>query len=184
MKKYASSLMLAASLVAGVSMANAAQIEQFTNLTLSDGTSDIGTSFDASGSGQTFLQSYLFNNSGPFSLSSAVISTALGGQSSLDIGSLTLSGNGQTYAGVKTVVGDTQYYTINLSNLVTGNYVLAVAGTVTGSAGGSFGGNISVSAVPEASSIAMMLGGLALVGMVATRRRRQDHPAQQEMLPA
>lgn len=186
MKKYASGLMLAASLAAAASLANAAQIEHSTNLPLTDGTSDIGTSFDATESGQSFLQSYLFSNSGSFSLSSAVISTALGSQSSLDINNFTLSGNGQTYAGTKSVVGNTQYYTISLSNLAMGNYVLAVAGTVTGAAGGSFGGNVSIAAVPEASTVAMMLGGLALVGMVATRRRRQDQdrPAAREMLPA
>lgn len=187
MKKFTSSLLLAASLAASASLANAAQIEQSSPISFDGGTSDLGAAFSASTSGQTFLQNFLFSNSGAFSLSAAVISTALGGKSSLDISSLTLSGNGQTYSGVRNVVGNTQYYTINLSNLVTGNYTLAVAGRVTGSGGGSFGGNVSVSAVPEASTVAMLLGGLAVVGVGAWRRRRgvaQASPSSPALLAA
>ena len=40
---------------------------------------------------------------------------------------------------------------------------------------GSYGGSlILTSSVPEASTTAMMLGGLAFVGMMALRRRRNE----------
>lgn len=58
------------------------------------------------------------------------------------------------------------------SQLVPGSYSLWVEGTVA-SGGGSYGGNLSVSAVPEPETYAMMLVGLALVWRVARRRNRE-----------
>lgn len=177
MNKLASGLLLAASLAASASMATASQLNSTNHLNLNNGTADIGNSFSSKTSGHPFLDSFTFKYGGIFALSAAAITTALGSQSGLDITNLTLSGNGNTYTGVKSVVGNTQYYTLNVSNLTAGNYTLAVAGTVTGSRGGSFGGNISVAAVPEASTVAMMLGGLAVVGFGAWRRRRSGGDA-------
>ncbi|WP_343586876.1 FxDxF family PEP-CTERM protein [Herbaspirillum sp.] len=174
MNKLASSLILATSLAASASLANAAQIEKQSHINLNGGTSDLGASFSAKDSGKTFLENFTFKYSGLFALSAATISTALGSDSALDLTNFTLSGNGHSYTGTKSTVGNTQYYTLDLSNLTAGKYTLAVAGTVLGSRGGSFGGNISVSAVPEASTLAMMLGGLAVVGFGAWRRRKSD----------
>jgi len=172
MKKLFGGLCLAASLVAVGASANAAQIESTSALTFDGVTSNFGSSFGADTKGKTFLSNYTFDYGNPFAVSSAVISIALNKMSSLDIGSFTLSGNGNTYTGSKSTIGNTQFFTLSASNLASGLYTLSVAGTVTGHAGGSFGGNISVAAVPEASTTAMMIGGLALVGFGVARRRR------------
>jgi hypothetical protein len=174
MQKLLSNLLLAASFAAAGSAAQAAQINSTTPLEFDGKTSTFGAAFDTSQSGQTFQQDYTFSNSGAATATSAVISIALGSASSLDITGFSLNGNGNTWTGAKSVVGGTQYFTLRASNIAAGDYTLRVTGSVTGASGGSFGGNISVAAVPEISTAAMMLGGLALVGLAAMRSRRRD----------
>ncbi len=79
----------------------------------------------------------------------------------------------QTIGSTKRVYvdGDTTYTTLTIktASLAAGNYALLVTGK------GSYGGALHLtSAVPEASTTAMMLGGLALVGFAASRRRRKE----------
>lgn len=176
MQKLLSTMLLAASFATAGSAAHAAQINGTTPLEFDGKTSTFGSAFDTAQSGQTFQENYTFSNSGAATATSAVISIALGNASALDITGFSLSGNGQTWNGTKSVVGGTQYFTLRASNIAAGDYTLAVTGSVTGAAGGGFGGNISVAAVPEASTSAMMLGGLALVGFAAMRTRRRRQP--------
>lgn len=63
-------------------------------------------------------------------------------------------------------------YAIDTSRLTVGNYELVVTGK------GPYSGLLTLtSSVPEASTTAMMLGGLAFVGMMALRRRRNEKNA-------
>ena len=55
--------------------------------------------------------------------------------------------------------------------LAPGHYTLEVSGLVTGSFGGSYAGVINVAPVPDAAGSTMALAGLALLGLVAVRRR-------------
>jgi hypothetical protein len=174
MQKLFSSLLLAASLAATGTAAHAAQISSTSDLVFDGKTSTFGSTFDNTQIGQSFQENFTFNNHGAATVSTAVISIALGDSSSLNLTDFTLAGNGKTWSGTKSVVGNTQYFTLTAANLTSGSYTLGVTGAVTGSAGGSFGGNLSVAAVPEASTVAMMLGGLAIVGVAALRRRRPD----------
>jgi hypothetical protein len=52
-----------------------------------------------------------------------------------------------------------------------GSYYEVITGTGNGTSGGIFAGSISVSPVPEASTLAMMLAGLALLGVAAYRKK-------------
>ncbi|MFL9923678.1 FxDxF family PEP-CTERM protein [Herbaspirillum lusitanum] len=148
-------------------------------------TSNIGNTFTSAGS---FTDNYTFSyTAGTFDVSSAVISISLGTTSVLGVSSFSLTNTttGAVYNSTSSSAGSLQYYTITASSLTSGSYVLSVKGNVTGTSGGSYGGNISVSAVPEASTTAMMLGGLALVGFVATRRRRSTTaPMNLNLMPA
>ncbi|MFJ3057706.1 FxDxF family PEP-CTERM protein [Herbaspirillum sp. NPDC087042] len=190
MKKLIGGVLLASALCAAGATANAAQINGSTALTFnSASTTSFGSEFGAGTTGQSFLENFTFSYASPFSFSSAVISIALDGVSRLNLSSLTLTGNGGTWTGVKTTLGDTQVYTLRTNSLLSGNYTLSIGGLVSGSTGGSFGGNISIAAVPEASTMAMMLGGLGVVGFAAYRRRRkdgQDGPQQRsdQLMPA
>ncbi|MDB5775865.1 MAG: glycosyl transferase family 1 [Herbaspirillum sp.] len=187
MKKSIIGALFAASLlVAGVSTANAANINDTTAITFNTGTTSAGFSgaFGLGSTGKTFLENYTFSFPSTFDVTSAVISIALGATSAVNISSFTLTGNGQTFTGTETVSGSAvQVWNLTAANLASGAYTLSVLGNVLGSTGGSFGGNINISPVPEASTTAMMLGGLALVGFAATRRRR-NNVAPLGMLPA
>lgn len=184
MKKLIGGVLLASALCSFGATASAAQINGTTALTFDSGSNtSFGSQFGAGTTGKTFLENFTFSYASPFTVSSAVISIALDGISRLNLSSLTLTGNGGTWTGVKTTLGDTQVFTLRTNSLLSGNYTLSVAGLVTGRTGGSFGGNISIAAVPEASTVAMMLGGLALVGLAAYRRRRQDVTPQQQDQP-
>ncbi len=52
-----------------------------------------------------------------------------------------------------------------------GNYYLSVGGVAKGTEGGIYNGAISVTAVPEPETYAMMLAGLVAVGFLARRRQ-------------
>ena len=51
-----------------------------------------------------------------------------------------------------------------------GTYVLEVRGTASGALGGSYSGNLNLTAVPLPGSVWAMLGGLGLLGVAARRR--------------
>jgi len=55
-----------------------------------------------------------------------------------------------------------------------GNMYLSIMGFTAGSAGGAYNGAISVSAVPEAETWAMMAMGLGLVGLQLRRRKNAE----------
>lgn len=55
--------------------------------------------------------------------------------------------------------------------LAPGTYSLQIAGSVVGTSGGRYGGEIVVSPVPEPETWGMTVGGLAAVGLLARRRR-------------
>lgn len=57
-----------------------------------------------------------------------------------------------------------------------GNYYLSIFGITNGSQGGIYNGAISVTAVPEPESYAMLLAGLGVMGAIAVRRKskKQD----------
>ena len=59
----------------------------------------------------------------------------------------------------------------SFASLAAGNYSLIVSGTANGAVGGLYSGSISVAAVPEPSSVAMLMIGFAALGAVARRRK-------------
>ncbi|MCA1325177.1 FxDxF family PEP-CTERM protein [Herbaspirillum sp. alder98] len=175
MKKIFAGMFLALSLLAAGSSANAADINGTQVLTFVGDTSDFGSKFGSGTTNKTFAEKFTFAVSNAFDLSSAIISIALKTQSAVDLTGFTLtSSNGTNITGTKSTVGNTQYFELSGNTLASGSYTLTVLGKITGTAGGSFGGNISISAVPEVTTTAMMLAGLAIVGFGAYRRRRQD----------
>jgi len=62
---------------------------------------------------------------------------------------------------------------IDTISIAAGTYSLEVIGKVTGNLHGSYTGTLNVSPVPEPETYGMMLGGLALLGVVARRKAKK-----------
>ncbi len=123
---------------------------------------------------QSFSDIYNFTISSVKDLSASITATFVtstnGGVKTFVLENLA---NHTTIGGTKftNILGNKSYTTfaIDASSLSAGSYALKITGK------GSYGGSLDLtSPVPEASSAAMMLGGLALVGFIASRRRRKE----------
>lgn len=117
--------------------------------------------------GSPWYTSTSFSQAYSFSVNSAANFFVTGGFSgSVTSGSLTLTGPG--YTGEVLSWNNTP---IALTN--GGPYTLTVAG-VASAYGGGFNGDLrnSVAAVPEPETIAMLLAGLGLIGLVTRRRNK------------
>lgn len=123
--------------------------------------------------GTSFSNTYTFTISSLSDLSASITATFVtatnGGVATLVLKDLSTNA---VYGSTKftNIVGNKSYTTfaIDATHLTAGNYELLITGK------GSYGGSLILSAVPEASTTAMMLGGLAFVGMMALRRRRNE----------
>jgi hypothetical protein len=99
-------------------------------------------------------------------VSSGVINIALGADNELTPFSASL--NGLAFTASATEAG---VYTLRNAWLSPGPLVLTITGLI-GADGGSYAGNINLLAVPEPETYGMMLGGLALLGYMARRRKQ------------
>lgn len=110
--------------------------------------------------------------SGSLGSSASPLMLMLGNTKVFSISGLTYS----IYGGTSTNAGS--WYATYSGNNTTFDLPLTMAGpyhiTVTGNADGTMGGSYAislVSAIPEPATYGMMLGGLALVGAIARRRK-------------
>jgi hypothetical protein len=130
------------------------------------------------GSGVSFTDDYLFSLTPDATFSSITLSIDLsGGFFSIDPNSFVsqLWSGSQLIAQATTtfINGSVQSLIQNLP-ISAGSYDLRVLGTTTGSAGGSYFGNMNVvvSPVPEPEIYAMLMAGFGLLGFMARRRNR------------
>jgi hypothetical protein len=170
-------LMIGAMLATSVAWAHAADIEHTTtiDLTSDDGyySGVFGGKFSGALTGKTFLDTYLLTFAGASDLDAVVTSIASATKLDLNITSFSLySGSTLVASGDPVLSGKVDLQTLMFPSLSAGSYALKIGGTVLGSAGGSYGGTINVSPVPEADTWAMMAGSLGVLAWLARRRKQ------------
>ena len=142
-----------------------------------------GHIFDKSQAGTSFTDLFTFSIDKGFSSSTSITSSysKLGNKiKDVFIGGFDLvqySGDYSnivtTYSGLNTTASTPNAkdeWEITVAGLTAGDYYVRVTGSVLGNNGGSYAGEIQVLTVPEPETYGMMLGGLALVGLVARRK--------------
>jgi hypothetical protein len=141
-----------------------------------------GDTFTASTLGNTFSDVFTFNIGTPFDAAASVTSSYLNTPQTKDllitgfslyrIDPATMAILGTAIAGInETGFGShpTDSWSLSAYGLTSGYYALKVDGQVRGMGGGAFGGDLTISPVPEPQAWAMLLAGLGLVS-VAVRR--------------
>jgi hypothetical protein len=143
-----------------------------------------GDTFTASTVGNAFSDIFTFNIGTPFDAAASVTSSFLNTPQTKDLlitgFSLyrydpgTMAVLGTAIAGInETGFGShpTDSWSLAAYGLSSGYYALKVDGRVLGTGGGAFGGDLTVSPVPEPATYGMLLAGLGLLGVAATRRK-------------
>lgn len=132
---------------------------------------------DAGQQGNFFIDNYTFTLAGANDLSSLVTSLIAAPNSGLIItGFNLLSNNSVVLAGHQNLVdfdaADQAWSFDSTHPLSGGNYTLQVRGYAADTTAGSYSGNIGIAAaVPEPETVAMLLAGLGLIGVVSRRRK-------------
>jgi hypothetical protein len=121
--------------------------------------------------GPLLFDVYTFSLVNPFGFLSGIASSLeLEPVLGIDGFSVVLQDASATVLGIDNSPGDGFMF----DNLTAGSYSLTFVGLTSGSIGGSYGGAIFATTIPEPETYALMLAGLGLVGFMAARRRRQD----------
>jgi hypothetical protein len=118
----------------------------------------------------TFQDVYAFTIANPGSLSGDAIAINVGNTYNILGLTVTLQDSSFNIIGTDNTPGNG----FTFSSLAAGNYALNVLGFANGSSGGWYAGGFIAQTVPEPETYAMMLAGLAAVGFIAARRRRDD----------
>ena len=168
---------LAAIAVAGAALApltHAADVslaEQAISLT--DGTGVFAHMIAAGNQGNTFSDRF------DFSAAAGTLGSVVSAISPPPVDGIQITGfslynsGGLSLSGTKLLDGATDVWTLSTAHLVPDNYYLLVSGTLLSPAAASYSGSITVAAVPEPETYAMLLGGLGVLGFLARRRSKR-----------
>jgi hypothetical protein len=139
-----------------------------------DGAAFFGQLFTGHNAGNTFADKYTFSLPGLTSLSAELFSYSGQAKNGLDITGLDLyTSTGTLVAhGSQLDTGLTDHWTLNSNALAASSYYLLISGSVESNAAGKYSASANITPVPEPETYGMLLGGLALLG-VAARRRKQ-----------
>ncbi|MFC4932400.1 FxDxF family PEP-CTERM protein [Massilia sp. GCM10023247] len=145
-----------------------------------------GDGFTAADSGRAFASVFTFKVAGiPFDAAASVTSSYLDSPATRDLritglslyryDPATLAVLGNAVAGVDLTgfgPNPVDSWSVTAFDLPVGSYAVRVDGRVAGNAGGSFGGDLNVSPVPEAPLYALLLAGLAGGALVLAKKNR------------
>ncbi len=173
MKKI-TSILLGLVLAAATAFASAADFTYSENLRLLDGTAGFGplNEFAAGSLGKTFSDTYYFTIPALSSAVSNVSAISFDDTTGIDFSLFSLYKVGSNVAAATgSLNADSGLWVLSGNNLSSGSYYFKVEGTVTTADAVIYSGNLTVTAVPEAETYAMLLAGLGLLGFVARRRK-------------
>ncbi|SDH36559.1 MULTISPECIES: FxDxF family PEP-CTERM protein [unclassified Duganella] len=161
-----------AALASGV--ASAADVSQGAQtLSLSNGTAFFGHSFTSGSIGDTFADKYSFSGTG-------VLSAFVGAFTAPNLADAIEITNFQVFNSAGFSLDGTQWSQGSLDNwtasstgaIQNDSYYVLVTGKLLSAAATSYAGTVSVSAVPEPETFAMLAAGLGLIGFVSRRRNK------------
>ncbi len=116
-----------------------------------------------------FADTYTFSLPLPGSISGSITSIVNGLQD-IDFTGIFLTGPSGVYLFSSIAPDPFETWGLAATNVAAGSYTLTVIG-LNSPAGASYGGNLAVTLVPEPEPYAMLLAGLAVVGLLARRRK-------------
>lgn len=184
-----------AALLCGVPGAGAQTMERTRELAVTaDGvggfSAHFGGAFTAAESGNAFVDLFTFSVAGiPFDAAASLTSTFLDSPGTKDLAitglslyrydPATMAVIGNAVAGIDLTGSGpdaVDSWSLTAFELPVGAYAVRVDGRVAGAAGGSFGGDLAVSPVPEAPGYALLLAGLAGGALLRRCRRAAARP--------
>jgi hypothetical protein len=143
-----------------------------------------GDAFAASTAGRDFTDVFTFSVPTPFDAAASLTSLYLDSPQTkdLDVVGLNLyrydpassAVLGNAISGIdQTGIGQhpTNAWSLSAFGLPAGSYAVRIDGRVSGVAGGVFGADLAIAAVPEAQAWRMLAAGLGMLGALAWRRR-------------
>lgn len=140
-------------------------------IVLQDGVGFFDANFATNNPG-SFSDKIFFSISTLSSLAGLVSSISQNAGSGLGITSFDIfNSGGLSLGGAQLHSGAVDLWTLSSSHLVPDTYYFLVSGNVLGSGAASYSGNLSVAAVPEPETYAMLLAGVGVLGFLARRRR-------------
>ncbi|WP_332856198.1 FxDxF family PEP-CTERM protein [Duganella sp. S19_KUP01_CR8] len=172
-------------LVGAIAMAGAALLSQGafaadisnpdTPLDLSSG-ADFGGHFITGGhKDDTFADKYTFTLTGASTISADVYSHSGNARNGLDISGLALyNAGGLLLGGNQLSTGETDQWQLDSAVLGAGSYYVLISGHAMSNSSGVYSSGVTVTAVPEPETYAMLLGGLGLIGAMVSRRQRKQ----------
>ncbi|MFA9219001.1 MAG: FxDxF family PEP-CTERM protein [Sphingomonadaceae bacterium] len=138
------------------------------------GAAFFGHLFTDNNAGNTFADQYSFTLTGLKNLTADVFSYSANPSNGLNITSLDLYTAGGTLVqhGTQLSSGQTELWSLASNSLAADSYYLQISGAVQSNAPASYLAGATVTAVPEPETYGMLLGGLAVVSLLARRRQR------------
>ena len=144
-----------------------------------------GNNFGSATSGKSFADKYFFSITSGFDSSASLTSTYLNSTKVKDlmitgfsltkydpsslVNLMTVNGVNETSAGTN----PTDSWSLKSFGLTSGSYFIKVDGNIIGNGGGTYGSDLTISAVPEPETYGMLLAGLGLMGFVARRKAKK-----------
>lgn len=146
-----------------------------------------GDTFAGATHGKSFSDTFTFDTGTPFDVAASLSSSYLNTPQTKDLSITGLNLYrydpatgavlGSAIAGIDATgfgANPTDLWTLSGYGLAAGSYALKVDGRVAGIGGGAFGGDLTMSPVPEPRTWTVLLAGLCSLGLVAGAARRRE----------